>query len=92
MNRPVWLQDDLKMIRQWWSTRLLAFSALCQSIGLVVAFVAPGLLFRDVLGRFFMVFILVLTICGIGAQFYRQNKLRVTQPAKAETMVAKDPP
>lgn len=92
MNRPEWLQDDLKIIRQWASTRFMAVSAFCQSVGLVVAFVSPGLLFRDFLGRFFLGFILALTLCGIGAQFYRQKKLRVTQPAKDETMVAKDPP
>jgi peptidoglycan/LPS O-acetylase OafA/YrhL len=87
MKRPQWLQDDIKLITQWWSTRFMGIGAIASLIGAGVACASPGYVFMDRLGKYGLPFLAILFICGILAQFYKQKKLRapVSDPKDSVT-------
>lgn len=91
MKKPQWLQDDLKIITQWWSTRIMIIGVASSLLVAGVAAMVPGYEMREWLGTWFVPAEGILFAAGAGAQFYRQRKLRRTAPDKAETMVTPDP-
>lgn len=85
MSRPQWLQDDLKIIAKWWSTRFMSAGAIAALIGTGVAYASPGYVFMDRLGKYGIPFLGLLFVCGVLAQFYKQKKLRPPEiPADGE--------
>ncbi|MES2347049.1 MAG: hypothetical protein V4641_05700 [Pseudomonadota bacterium] len=81
MNRPQWVQDDIKTIWKWWSTRFMALGFLFSAIGTGAIYSVNGVYFKDWLGRMTLPVCAALFTCGFASHFVRQRKARKARKA-----------